>query len=51
MAGACVPYAPPVGVTRSDLDDAGLGPLVADWTRALADGRGFVLVGSVLGRR
>jgi hypothetical protein len=31
-------------VTRSDLDDAGLGPLVADWTRELADGRGFVLV-------
>jgi hypothetical protein len=31
-------------MTRSDLDDASLGPLLAEWTRELAHGRGFVLV-------
>jgi hypothetical protein len=31
-------------VTRSDINDAGLGPLVADWIRELAHGHGFVLV-------
>jgi hypothetical protein len=31
-------------VTRADLYDAGLGPLVADLIRELAHGRGFVLV-------
>ena len=31
-------------VTRSDLDDAGLGSLVTRWTHELAHGHGFVLV-------
>jgi hypothetical protein len=31
-------------IVRSDLDGAGLGPLVADWNRELQQGRGFLLV-------